>query len=146
MQPLNSNRYGTDYPTGHAHLTDNLLDSGAIMILELTSAQRRELRARAHALHPVVMVADSGLTATVMQEIDRSLDSHELIKIRVFSDVHETRATLLKELCDTLSAAPVQHIGKILVVYRPHPEAHEPAKKHVRKRKQPRRTKRSFQG
>ncbi len=145
MQRSNSNRFGADYPAGHAHLVDNLLDSGAIMILELTSAQRRELRARAHLLHPIVMVADSGLTATVLQEIDRSLDSHELIKIRVFSDEHETRTALLKELCDTLSAAPVQHIGKILVVYRPHPEAHQPAKKHVRKRKQPRRTKRSYQ-
>ena len=48
------------------------------MILELTSAQRRELRARAHPLNPVVMVSEGGLTATVLQEIDRSLDSHEL--------------------------------------------------------------------
>ena len=116
------------------------------MILELTSAQRRDLRARAHALHPVVMVGDSGLTATVLQEIDRSLVSHELIKIRVFSDEHETRAALLNELCETLSAGPVQHIGKILVVFRPHPEEPAAAKKPVRKRRQPRRTKRSYQG
>jgi putative YhbY family RNA-binding protein len=115
------------------------------MILELTSAQRRTLRAQAHALHPVVMIGNDGLTATVLQEIDRSLSSHELIKIRVFSDVHETRASLLRELCETLAAAPVQHIGKILVVYRPGPEEPAPPRKMTRKRKLPRRTKRSFQ-
>lgn len=116
------------------------------MTLELTSAQRRELRARAHPLHPVVMVGESGLTATVMQEIDRSLGSHELIKIRVFADDHTVRAALLAELCETLAAAPVQHIGKILVVYRPRPDAAEAGKKVGRKRKAPRRTKRSYQG
>lgn len=115
------------------------------MTLELTSAQRRELRARAHALHPVVMIGDDGLTATVLQEIDRSLGSHELIKIRVFANEHATRADLLAEICSTLAAAPVQHIGKILIVYRPRPET-ETTPKHIRhKRKAPRRTKRSFQ-
>lgn len=116
------------------------------MILETSPAQRRALRARAHALHPVVMVGDSGLSATVMQEIDRSLDSHELIKIRVVADARETRNALLQEICAALSAAPVQHIGKVLVVYRPKPDAPETAKKTTRKRRQPRRTKRSYQG
>lgn len=124
----------------------NLIDSAPIMILEINSAQRRELRARAHALHPVVMVSDGGLSDTVMQEIDRSLNSHELIKIRVFADEHAARNALMLEICETLSAAAVQHIGKILVVYRPNPDAAERAKKPVRKRKAPRRTKRSYQG
>jgi putative YhbY family RNA-binding protein len=115
------------------------------MTLELTSAQRRALRARAHALHPVVMIGDGGLTGTVMQEIDRGLSSHELIKIRVFADAHATRAQLMREICDTLAAAPVQHIGKILVVYRPRPDAPAAPKRIVHKRKLPRRTKRSYQ-
>ncbi len=130
---------------GRAPFLYNLIDSGAIMTLTLTSAQRRELRARAHVLHPVVIVGDGGLTATVLQEIDRGLDSHELIKVRVFSDTHETRGALLQEMCDTLSAAPVQHIGKILIIYRPRTDAPAAAKKQVRKRKLPRRTKRSYQ-
>jgi putative YhbY family RNA-binding protein len=115
------------------------------MKLEITSAQRRELRARAHALHPVVMISNDGLTATVVQEIERGLDSHELIKIRVFSDQHEARALLQQEICDTLNAALVQHIGKILIVYRPRPDALVKPKKTVHKRKAPRRTKRSYQ-
>ena len=55
------------------------------MILELTSAQRRALRARAHRLHPVVMIGDAGLTTAVLNEINKNLCSHELIKIRVFT-------------------------------------------------------------
>src|SRR5262245_23048640 len=116
------------------------------MELKLTSAQRRELRARAHPLHPVVIVSDAGLSATVINEIDRNLTSHELIKIRVFADDRATRTAMLQEICDTLGGAPVQHIGKILVVYRPQPVAAEthPRKPRLR-RKLPRRTKRSFQ-
>ncbi len=117
------------------------------MILELTSAQRRALRARAHALHPVVIVGDAGLTTAVLNEIHRNLASHELIKIRVFSVDHAVRAQLLREICATLHAVPVQHIGKILVVYRPLPEGKVKARpaRGAPKRKPPRRTKRSLQ-
>lgn len=113
---------------------------------ELTSTQRRALRARAHSLHPVVMIGDAGLNASVLNEIDRNLASHELIKIRVFSAQHAIRAQWLGEICATLRAAPVQHIGKILVVYRPLPEEVKPRKNRAApRRKPPRRTKRSFQ-
>ena len=87
-----------------------------------------------------------GLSATVLNEIDRNLASHELIKIRAFSGQHAMRAQWLDEICATLRAAPVQHIGKILVVYRPLPEEIKARKKNIpRRRKPPRRTKRSFQ-
>ena len=118
------------------------------MILELTSAERRALRARAHLLHPVVIIGDAGLSTAVLNEIHKNLGSHELIKIRVFSDAHAVRDQLLREICGTLHAAPVQHIGKILVVYRPLPEGNvkaRPAKAAPAKRKPPRRTKRSLQ-
>jgi len=117
------------------------------MILELTSAERRELRARAHALRPVVIVGDAGLSTAVLNEIHKNLGSHELIKIRVYSGEHALRDQLLREICATLHAAPVQHIGKVLVVYRPLPEDEVKARpaRVVPKRKPPRRTKRSLQ-
>ena len=117
------------------------------MILELTSAQRRALRARAHGLHPIVIIGDAGLSTAVLNEIHRNLASHELIKIRVFADTHAVRDQLLREICATLHAAPVQHIGKILVVYRPLPESAVKARpaRTAPKRKPPRRTKRSLQ-
>lgn len=87
----------------------------------LTPAQRSELRSRAHALHPLVMVGSEGLTRAVLLEIDRSLSAHDLIKIRVFGDDREVRIAMYEEICDTLNAAPVQHIGKLLVIWRSGP-------------------------
>ncbi len=87
-------------------------------MIELPPTQRRELRARAHHLGPVVTIAGNGLAATVVAEIDRSLQAHELIKVRVQGHEREQRETLMQELCDTLQAAPVQHIGNILVIWR----------------------------
>ena len=55
----------------------------------LTPTQRRELRAKAHHLHPVVIVGQHGLTAAVLHEIDVNLLAHELIKVRVFSEERE---------------------------------------------------------
>ena len=124
----------------------------------LTSAERRALKARAHHLAPVVMIGDAGLTPQVLHEIDVNLKSHELIKIRVLGDDRDTRAAIINTVCMELQAAPVQHIGKILVIFRPRPEdqpppsgkARNPAGKtgsaaRPRTKKPPRRTKRSFQ-
>ena len=88
-------------------------------MLTLTSGQRRFLRANAHALNPVVLIGDAGLTDAVMREVERGLKSHELIKIKVAGDDRELRSQWLEKICDELNAASVQHIGKTLVIYRP---------------------------
>lgn len=87
-------------------------------MIELTPVQRRELRARAHHLNPVVTVAGNGLAPAVVAEIERSLQAHELIKVRVQGTERDQREALMAELCATLGAAAVQHIGNILVVWR----------------------------
>ena len=91
-------------------------------MLKLTPSQRSDLRAQAHGLDPVVMVGDSGLTPAVMKEIDVSLNAHGLIKIRVLGDDRDIRINYYETICTDLDAAPVQHIGKLLVVYRPKKE------------------------
>ena len=91
-------------------------------MLKLTPAQRSDLRSQAHGLDPVVMIGDSGLTPAVMKEIDASLNAHGLIKIRVLGDDRDARVSHYESICADLSAAPVQHIGKLLVVYRPKKE------------------------
>jgi RNA-binding protein len=96
-------------------------------MLALTPAERRDLRARAHALHPVVSVGQHGLTPAVLHEIDVNLLAHELIKVRVFADGRGAREVLLARICAELDAAPVQHIGKLLVVWRPAPPTIERA-------------------
>jgi RNA-binding protein len=96
--------------------------SDATSAPSLTTAARSALRARAHALDPVVMISGKGLTDSVLAEINRSLTSHELIKIRVLGTDRAERDALLSEVCDRTGAQAVQHIGKILVVFRANPE------------------------
>ncbi|HTO47206.1 MAG TPA: ribosome assembly RNA-binding protein YhbY [Burkholderiales bacterium] len=91
------------------------------MLKELTPAERQALKGRAHRLDPVVMIGAEGLTASVLAEVDRALRAHELIKIRVTSDDGDARERLLGEICAATGASPVQHIGKVLVVYRERP-------------------------
>jgi putative YhbY family RNA-binding protein len=88
-------------------------------MLNLTPAERSELRSQAHDLSPVVMIGDSGLTPAVLKETDTALKAHGLIKVRVFGDDREARVSYYETLCEQLGAAPVQHIGKLLVLYRP---------------------------
>ena len=84
--------------------------------------ERRALRAQAHHMNPVVMIGNDGLTPAVLHEIDVNLLAHGLIKIRVFSDDRAAREELLTRIAAELDAAPIQHIGKLLVIYRPIPE------------------------
>ena len=88
----------------------------------LDAAQRKSLRALAHHLDPVVTIGDAGLTAAVLAETERALNAHGLIKIRVHGDDREQRLAMLTEICEQLGCAPVQTIGKLLVVWREKPE------------------------
>ena len=112
---------------------------------ELTPADRRALRARAHHLHPVIMIGEAGLTPAVLKEIDIALKSRELIKIRVLGGDRTTRRAQINEICAALDACPVQHIGKILVIFRPRPEPAEPQSPPRPGRKPRFRPKRSYQ-
>jgi RNA-binding protein len=112
----------------------------------LSSSERKLLKARAHALSPVVTVGNQRLSASVLKEIDTCLKAHDLIKIRVTGDDRDLRQAMLGEICNRTDASPVQHIGKVLVVYRENPEPPAAAAKKRAVRRQPRRTKKSFQG
>lgn len=94
--------------------------------LNLTPAQRKALRAQAHHLDPVVTIGAEGLTPGVLKEADSALAAHGLIKLRMFSGVREQRETALRELADQLGAAAVQHIGKLLVLWRPKADVRQP--------------------
>ena len=120
-------------------------------MLQLSSDARRKLRARAHVLNPVVSIAENGLTQAILKEIEVNLNAHELIKIRVYGDSRDDRIAYLEKICAELGAAAVQHIGKLLVIYRPTPikAAAVDSPKHPKTRgpaTAPRKTKRSFQG
>ena len=87
--------------------------------IQLTPAQRKAHRSDAHNLDPVVHIGNDGLTAAVRKETDAALKAHGLIKIRVLNDDRVAREAMLATLADELDAAPIQHIGKLLVLWRP---------------------------
>ena len=90
--------------------------------IQLTPAQRKAHRADAHHLDPVVHIGGDGLTPAVLKEADAALKAHGLIKVRVLNDDRSAREEMLAQLADALDAAPIQHIGKLLVLWRPLPE------------------------
>ncbi|HVK56067.1 MAG TPA: ribosome assembly RNA-binding protein YhbY [Burkholderiales bacterium] len=108
----------------------------------LTPAQQQALRARAHTLSPVVIISGKGLSDSVLKEIDLSLKSHELIKVRIVGDDRDQRTVLMETICAQLEAALVQQVGKVLVLYRENPEKIKAPKKVVSPR--PKRTSRAI--
>ena len=87
----------------------------------LTTQQRKVHRAEAHHLSPVVMIGADGLSAAVLREADAALNAHGLIKIRVLGDDRDAREQMYQQIADELNAAPIQHIGKLFVLWRPIP-------------------------
>lgn len=111
----------------------------------LTPAEKKALKAQAHGLNPVVLIGDKGLSANVIKEIDMNLNAHGLIKVRVAGDERDTRLEYAETICAETGAALVQHIGKLLVLYRPKPEETDAKQtKPVRRPKTPRQTKRQY--
>ena len=83
----------------------------------LSPVERKELKARAHDLNPVVMIGAKGLTDEVVKEVDLALKAHELIKVRALLE-RDDREVAFKALCERTGAEAVQHIGKIFILYR----------------------------
>jgi RNA-binding protein len=95
------------------------------MATALTPRERAHLKARAHALEPVVHVGHAGLTETVITEVDRALTAHELIKVKITSDDREVRVATGDEICARTAATAVHRVGKVLILWRPRPETEE---------------------
>ncbi|WP_045225855.1 ribosome assembly RNA-binding protein YhbY [Methyloterricola oryzae] len=88
----------------------------------MKSEQKKQLRARAHALKPVVITGQAGLTPAVLSEINLALEHHELIKVRINADDREMRKEMAQQICSDLGADLVQSIGHIVTLYRKRPE------------------------
>lgn len=91
------------------------------MPVTLTARERAHLKARAHALEPVVHVGNAGLTDKVAAEVERALTAHELIKVKIGGADRLAREALCDEICGRAEAAEVQRVGKVLVLWRPRP-------------------------
>ena len=88
-----------------------------------SSKELRQLRAQAHSLKPVVTVAGKGLAPSVVEELDRALNDHELIKVKLAVGDREQRESVLEELCSQSKAYLVQRVGNIATLLRTNPQA-----------------------
>jgi len=86
--------------------------------MTLTTAQKKQYRAIAHSLNPVIIVGDKGLSEGLLQELNRALDDHELIKVKVSSNDRDDRAAAIDNLCKQTQATLVQSIGKMAIILR----------------------------
>ena len=82
----------------------------------------RQLRAIGHKLRPVVTVAGKGLSDAVIAEIDRALNQHELIKIKLAVGDKAARTAVAEAICGRAGAEIVQQIGNVILVLRRTPE------------------------
>ena len=87
----------------------------------MNAADKKKLRADAHALKPVVMIGQSGLTAAVLAEIEQALNTHELIKVKIRAERDE-RKLISEKICTDTGAELIQTIGQIAVIYRLNPD------------------------
>lgn len=90
--------------------------------MNLSSKQRRFLRAEAHHLKPVVLMGQHGLTDAVLAEIDQALLIHELIKVRIPGVERDEKKQITDAICDHCDCQHVQTVGHVATLYRPHPE------------------------
>ena len=86
--------------------------------MPLTNEQKKQYKSIGHHLKPVLIVAENGLTEGVQAELERALNDHELIKIKVASQDREVRQEAIQALCESSGAELVQTIGKIAVILR----------------------------
>lgn len=91
----------------------------------LTSKQRQFLKGLAHGLSPIVRVGKAGVTESVVAETRKSLDSHELIKIRIEVEDSSDRKELAQKLAEATDSQVAATIGKIAVLYRERDEEPE---------------------
>ena len=92
---------------------------------ELHAHDIRELRGQLHHLKPVVIIGANGLTNAVIEEIERALDNHELIKIRTLTTVGEELGEIAHKICEKTNSALIQTIGHIIAIYRKNPTPFE---------------------
>ena len=86
--------------------------------MSLSVKHKQRLKAKAHALNPVVFIGQQGITENVINEINRNLTDHELIKIRIQENDREMRHEMFHATCEAVLGEAVQLIGKIGIIYR----------------------------
>ena len=85
--------------------------------MPINASQKRFLRGITHHLNPVVMIGEKGLSENVLTELERALDHHELIKVKLRTD-RASRAAIIQQISEQFGAEIVHKIGQVACFYR----------------------------
>lgn len=91
--------------------------------MTLVNSQKKQFKAIGHKLKPIVTLAENGLSENVLKEIERALNDHELIKIKVHSENRDEKIALIEDVCQQTSSTLIQTIGNIALIFRSNPQA-----------------------
>lgn len=84
----------------------------------LSEKHRKQLRKLAHHRKVIVIIGQHGLTDNVMAEIDRALDAHELVKVRINAGEREERNAMIDRIARQTQSDVVQRIGHVGTFFR----------------------------
>lgn len=82
-----------------------------------SNADKKRFRQIGHGLNPVVTIAQKGLSDSIREELDRALNDHELIKVKLVAGREEKQA-LTEQICADFNAECIQSIGHVILLYR----------------------------
>ncbi len=88
--------------------------------MKLTSKQRKNLRAQAHHLEPVVLIGKNGFNEGAQHAIEQAINIHELIKVK-FREFKDKKKTISNEISELLNAEIVGLIGNTVILYKYNP-------------------------
>ena len=92
--------------------------------MAISAEQKKAMRSIGHNLNPVVTIAGNGLSETVLEELNRALDDHELIKVKVAIGERDIRAQVIDEMVEVTGSDLIPKIGKVALIVRRNPKAH----------------------
>ena len=100
--------------------------------MQLNQTQKKQYRAIAHGLNPVVTIAGNGLSENVLAELGRALSDHELIKVKLVVGDRDAKQVIITEMLKASASTLVQQIGNVAIIYRRNPQA-DPKKSNLSK-------------
>ena len=96
--------------------------------MDLSEKQKKYLRGLGHHLKPLITIGENGISKTLLIEFEKTLDRHELIKVKVRAPDRHARNIIINNLCEDKAIQIIQRIGNIILVYRAN-QKKEPEKK-----------------
>ena len=84
-----------------------------------SAAEKRHFRRIGHSLKPIVSFGGKGLTTAFLEELNRALEDHELVKLKVHCENRDDRKAIISAVIEETPCELIQSIGNTALLYRP---------------------------